>query len=591
MLRSYCVLGMTPVEESEMRQLMIMCAAAVLAGGANADILRVDDDANPNGDGSSWGRAFDSLTDALAAATAGDQIWVAGGTYIPVTPAGQSATFSIPVGVAVYGGFNGNESSLAQRGNPLSPPSTLNGQGTSYHVVTFSNAGQNTILDGFFITKGNANGTGSNADGGGIIGDNSIPTLANLNINLCSADSNGAAIYLDGNATGFATISDCTFENNSGGGVYSFVDVNVTDCTFKNNTDDFDGMLVFAGSNIQLATGCLFDSNTSSNGCGGIFVIQTSAQARSVITDCEFRDNVGLRAGAIEYNALNLGNHEIQSCRFSTNSSSLSGTSSGAIRFDSISANSSLLVENSFMTGNSSSSSGAGAVFSNGSGSLHMVNCTIVNNTSVSGPGGAVLINNSSTLLDNMIIFSNDAQAEFGQDDSIWISPSAGTVTVNRSIIQALGAGDPPPPGTGNISSNPLFVDLNGSDNVAGTADDDVRLQAGSPAIDRGNNLATSASLMADIYGDTRFVDDPNTADTGVLGGFPGVIDLGVAEFQPPPFVCLADVNHDGSLTPADFTAWIAAFNANAPECDQNGDGSCDPTDFTAWIANFNAGC
>ena len=40
-----------------------------------------------------------------------------------------------------------------------------------------------------------------------------------------------------------------------------------------------------------------------------------------------------------------------------------------------------------------------------------------------------------------------------------------------------------------------------------------------------------------------------------------------------------------------DFSAWIAAFNANAPECDQNGDGMCTSADFSAWIANFNAGC
>ena len=54
---------------------------------------------------------------------------------------------------------------------------------------------------------------------------------------------------------------------------------------------------------------------------------------------------------------------------------------------------------------------------------------------------------------------------------------------------------------------------------------------------------------------------------------------------------CLADTNHDGQLTPTDFTAWINAFNNNLPECDQNGDNACTPTDFTAWIANFNAGC
>ena len=55
--------------------------------------------------------------------------------------------------------------------------------------------------------------------------------------------------------------------------------------------------------------------------------------------------------------------------------------------------------------------------------------------------------------------------------------------------------------------------------------------------------------------------------------------------------VCLADVNHDDVLDATDFTAWIAAFNAMAPECDQNNDSLCDSSDFTAWVANFNAGC
>lgn len=54
---------------------------------------------------------------------------------------------------------------------------------------------------------------------------------------------------------------------------------------------------------------------------------------------------------------------------------------------------------------------------------------------------------------------------------------------------------------------------------------------------------------------------------------------------------CVADTNGDGQLTPADFTAWINAFNNALPECDQNADGACTPTDFTAWINNYNAGC
>ena len=44
-------------------------------------------------------------------------------------------------------------------------------------------------------------------------------------------------------------------------------------------------------------------------------------------------------------------------------------------------------------------------------------------------------------------------------------------------------------------------------------------------------------------------------------------------------------------LSPADFSAWVAAFNAGTPTCDQNTDGSCTPSDFSAWVANYNAGC
>ena len=54
---------------------------------------------------------------------------------------------------------------------------------------------------------------------------------------------------------------------------------------------------------------------------------------------------------------------------------------------------------------------------------------------------------------------------------------------------------------------------------------------------------------------------------------------------------CLADTNNDGMVTPGDFGAWVAAFNASAPECDQNGDGMCTAADFGAWVANYNAGC
>ncbi|MGP1273690.1 MAG: GC-type dockerin domain-anchored protein, partial [Phycisphaerales bacterium] len=54
---------------------------------------------------------------------------------------------------------------------------------------------------------------------------------------------------------------------------------------------------------------------------------------------------------------------------------------------------------------------------------------------------------------------------------------------------------------------------------------------------------------------------------------------------------CLADTNGNGVVDPGDFTAWVAAYNANDPAADANGNGAADPGDFTAWVAAYNAGC
>ncbi|MEL6796250.1 MAG: agmatine deiminase family protein [Planctomycetota bacterium] len=54
---------------------------------------------------------------------------------------------------------------------------------------------------------------------------------------------------------------------------------------------------------------------------------------------------------------------------------------------------------------------------------------------------------------------------------------------------------------------------------------------------------------------------------------------------------CLVDVNGDGFVDPADFNAWVIAFNTNGAGCDQNDDGVCTAADFNAWVLNYNAGC
>ncbi len=49
------------------------------------------------------------------------------------------------------------------------------------------------------------------------------------------------------------------------------------------------------------------------------------------------------------------------------------------------------------------------------------------------------------------------------------------------------------------------------------------------------------------------------------------------------------DVNQDTFCTPADFSAWLAAYNGSLPTCDVNQDTFCTPADFSAWLAAYNA--
>ncbi|MEO1584087.1 MAG: NF038122 family metalloprotease [Planctomycetota bacterium] len=87
-------------------------------------------------------------------------------------------------------------------------------------------------------------------------------------------------------------------------------------------------------------------------------------------------------------------------------------------------------------------------------------------------------------------------------------------------------------------------------------------------------------------------LSDAGTYTVAVTNACNTVVSSGATlTVEPLAEPCLADVNGDGLVTPADFTAWIVAFNSNGPGCDQNGDGLCGPADFSPFILNYNAGC
>jgi hypothetical protein len=100
--------------------------------------------------------------------------------------------------------------------------------------------------------------------------------------------------------------------------------------------------------------------------------------------------------------------------------------------------------------------------------------------------------------------------------------------------------------GAKNMDRDPRLQNPAGADGVVGTGDDSLRLVAGSPCIDAGNNTAVPADAddvdldqnraertSLDADGLARFVDDTGTTNTGLadLPAYPRIVDLGAFEF------------------------------------------------------------
>jgi len=185
----------------------------------------VDSSATGTNDGSSWTNAFSNLQEALNTAYNGDQIWVAAGTYFPYSEEmGETASsgkngktmspaitprdyyFEIPSGVAVYGGFNGTETALDERDNIKGNPTILSGDiqqdniytNNSYNVVVIEDADSTTILDGFTIKHGYADGSpySNKMCGGGLTVRNSEPKVHNCTITDNYAELTGSGLQI-----------------------------------------------------------------------------------------------------------------------------------------------------------------------------------------------------------------------------------------------------------------------------------------------------------------------------------------------------------------------------------------------------------
>lgn len=278
-----------------------------------ANILYVKANATGSNNGSSWANAFTSLQDALAQTSLcanATQIWVAAGTYKPTTSNNRSISFAMKNNIAIYGGFAGTETLLAQR-NWNTNLTILSGDigaagnnsDNSLHVIANSNLDATAILDGFQISQGNANANDDvNESGGGVWNVMASPTFYHCAFFGNVAGYGGAMANHDNSSP---VITHCIFIKNSatlGGAVYNknLSSPNITFSRFSGNRAAYSGGAINNRTNASPAiTNCVFIGNSANFGGA----IDNSEQSSPIITNCSFSGNVNDQAdGAAIYN-------------------------------------------------------------------------------------------------------------------------------------------------------------------------------------------------------------------------------------------------------------------------------------------------
>ncbi len=262
----------------------------------------VKHDALGSNDGSSWFDAYIDLQSALLAPSC-KEIRVARGVYWPTSTANRAISFSIPRGVAVYGGYAGGNRSPH---DPAAYVTVLSGDidrndygvdgidadasqingNNSYHVVMMDGrtlAGPitpTTVLDGFTITGGYATGAFPDDRGGALYCNGSgsaagcSPTLSQLRFVGNASGTFGGAFAADGSNGGYSnpTIVGSTFSGNSsnnGGAAFhdtSGATAGTSSATYANDT--------FSGNSVSAYGGAIYNRITS--GSGTVTLINTT---------------------------------------------------------------------------------------------------------------------------------------------------------------------------------------------------------------------------------------------------------------------------------------------------------------------------
>jgi predicted outer membrane repeat protein len=307
-----------------------LCSDVACTGEGVCTSIYVDADATGSGTGTSWTDAFTDLQDALANRAswpcAVEEIWVAEGMYTPTDSTDREATFQLQDSLAIYGGFAGTETTLGER-DWTANVTILSGDigvvadstDNSYHVVRADSTDSSAVLDGFTVTRGTADGTGADANGGGIYNLNGQPILNRVVISNNTAAQLGGGIYSEG----VPTLNNPTLNN----------------VTIRGNTARIGGGM-YDNNGASKMTNVAFANNDASQGGGGLYSLGASERLTNVVFS---QNSAGWYGGGIAHDA---GSLVLTNLAFYGNSG---GSGGGAI--DLFQADS-LTVVNSILWGN-----------------------------------------------------------------------------------------------------------------------------------------------------------------------------------------------------------------------------------------------
>lgn len=512
-------------------------------------ILYVNTSATGPYTGNSWSNAFPVLEMALATAhlpgneSVNYEIRVAAGTHMPYNRQGGGArdeTFAIKRGgIKILGGYNaanGTRNITANLTILSGDIGTINTKtDNTYHIMAIAGlavAADSVVVEGFTFTKGYAYGA---EDAGHL-------TINGQGLHRLTG---GALITQGNNNNNKTAIRNCIFtqnealngagavENNYNSAPY-FTNCSFTDNKVETSRGSTGGAVRNTNNSLAKFKGCTFSGNEADYG-GGV----NNSGADAAYTDCTFFQNYSWISGAGVFNVAS--SSIFDNCIFTDNASSVDG---GGGMY--VSGNCSPIIRNCKFQGNQAGGDGGGAMYiRNWSCSTTIINCLFISNSAIGNgyTSGGIYNFDAATTVANCTFYGNNALGSFSgggfcnantmSNTSVKITNSIfwnntgpiGTVGIynhNGAAVVATNCLVQQPEGVyvgkGNINVNPLFInaaDADGADNVLGTADDGLRLQSCSPALNAGNNAGV---LATDVLGNARIA---NT-----------VVDMGAYEFQ-----------------------------------------------------------